>query len=273
MSAFDALTPRIHALDQPPAISVVMHDVAPSTWAACQRALAALDEVHAAPVSLLIVADYHRLQRIEDDPAFLRAMEQRRERGDELIVHGLAHLDESSPAGGLRDRLLRRFYTAGEGEFYALSQSDAAQRLHQANTRFRGLGWQPQGFVAPAWLLGAGARAALREGPFAYTSSRRELILLPSGQRLCAPSLVWSVRAAWRRRMSAWWNERLLQRILAEPARYPLVRLGLHPADAAHPECLSFWQSALARALEAGRVPMTKGAWLTRRAESLRGVR
>lgn len=254
----------------PPAVSIVMHDVAPSTWPACERVLDALAEVSPAAVSLLVVADYHRLHRMEDDAGFVRAMQQRRERGDEVIVHGLTHLDESQPSSALRDRIWRKFYTAGEGEFYALSQAEAAEKLQQAYTRFRALGWQTQGFVAPAWLYSAGACAALRDSPFAYTTSRRELILLPSQQRLSAPSLVWSVRAPWRLQLSAWWNEYMLRRILADPVRYPLLRLGLHPVDAAHPTCLAFWQDALHRALEHGRVPMTKGAWLARRATSSR---
>ena len=35
-----------------PALSVVMHDVAPATWAACRRLLDALDKVQPTPVSL-----------------------------------------------------------------------------------------------------------------------------------------------------------------------------------------------------------------------------
>lgn len=247
-----------------PALSVVMHDVAPATWAACAKVLQALDEVHPTPVSLLVVADYHRGQRIEDDAVFLRAMEQRLARGDEIIVHGLCHLDESPTPSGWRERFFRRFYTASEGEFFSLCHADAAARMQQAHTRFKALGWQPKGFVAPAWLMGQGAQSALRDSAFNYSSSRRELIAMPSGQRFNAPSLVWSVRAAWRRHLSAAWNTHLLRRVLRDPLHYPLLRLGLHPADAAHPECVRFWQHALREALQAGREPMTKGAWLAR---------
>lgn len=251
-------------LSCPPALSVVMHDVAPATWAACHALLQVLDEVQPAPVSLLVVADYHRGQSIEQDTAFLRAMEQRLSRGDEILVHGLCHLDESPAPGAWRERFFRRVYTASEGEFFSLSREDALERMRQARARFKALGWQPQGFVAPAWLMGQGAQAALRDSAFDYSTSRRELIALPSGRRFNAPSLVWSVRAAWRRRASALWNTYLLRRVLGDPQRYPLLRLGLHPADAAHPECVGFWRQALQQALQAGREPMTKGAWLAR---------
>ena len=254
-----------------PAMSVVMHDVAPATWAACRQVLDALDRVHPAPVSLLVVPDYHRRQRMEDDADFLRAMDQRLARGDEILVHGLSHLDESPASSGWRDRFFRRFYTASEGEFFSLSRDEALDRMQQARARFKALGWQSRGFVAPAWLMGQGTHSALRDSAFDYSTSRRELIVLPSGQRFNAPSLVWSVRAAWRRQASALWNTYLLRRVLGDPQRYPLLRLGLHPADAAHPECVGFWRQALQQALQAGREPMTKGAWLARQMSRLAG--
>ena len=259
MSAFEQ-----RCLQHSPALSVVMHDVAPSTWAACSKVLDALEQVHSTPVSLLVVADYHRLQRIEDDADFLRAMERRLARGDEIIVHGLSHLDESPAPSAWRERFFRRLYTASEGEFFSLSHADAAARMQQARERFKALGWTAKGFVAPAWLMGQGTQSALRDSAFDYSSSRRELIVVPSGQRFNAPSLVWSVRAAWRRRLSALWNTHLLHKVLRDPVHYPLLRLGLHPADAVHPECVAFWQDALQHAVQAGREPMTKGGWLAR---------
>ncbi len=247
---------------RPASVCVVLHDVSPHTWPACERLLAALDEVTRVPVTLLVVADHHHKGGIEQFPSFLAAIERRRARGDEVVTHGLIHLDEAPPPRGPREWFRRRIYTAGEGEFAVLSKDEAAQRLDEGWRRLRALGWAPQGFVAPAWLMGPGTRAALREGPFAYTSTRREIILLPSRTRLTAPSLVWSVRSAWRRRLSALLNERLLRHVLAHPARYPLLRLGLHPVDAAHPEAVHFWQHALREALRHGRVPLTKGQWV-----------
>jgi predicted deacetylase len=247
---------------RPVAVSVVLHDVSPHTWPACERLLAVLEEVAPVPVTLLVVADHHHKGGIEQFPSFLAAIEQRLNCGDEVVAHGLVHLDEAPPPRGLRECFRRCIYTASEGEFDALSKDEAAGRLDEGWRRLRALGWAPRGFVAPAWLMGPGTRAALREAPFAYTSTRREIILLPSRNRLIAPSLVWSVRSAWRRCLSALFNERLLRHVLAHPARYPLLRLGLHPVDAAHPKAVHFWQHALREALRHGRVPLTKGQWV-----------
>jgi hypothetical protein len=250
------------ASTRPVAVSVVLHDVSPHTWPACERLLAALEEVAPVPVTLLVVADHHHKGGIEQFPSFLAAIEQRLARGDEVVAHGLVHLDEAPSPRGLREWFRRRIYTASEGEFDALSKDEAARRLHEGWRRLRALRWAPRGFVAPAWLMGPGTHAALREGPYAYATTRREIILLPGGTRLTAPSLVWSVRSAWRRHLSALFNERLLRRVLAHPKRYPLLRLGLHPVDAAHPEAVRFWQHALREALRHDRLPLTKGQWV-----------
>lgn len=246
----------------PAAVSVVMHDVSPHTWPACERLLAALDEVVPVPATLLVVADHHHQGGIECYPDFLTTIERRRERGDEVVMHGLIHLDEDSPPRGLTEWFWRCIYTAREGEFAVLPKTEAAGRLHEGWRRLHALGWDTQGFVAPAWLMGPGTRAALREGPFAYTSTRRAIILLPHWTCLPAPSLVWSVRSVWRRRLSAVFNEALLRRVLAHPIRYPLLRLGLHPVDADYPEVVRFWQHALHEALQHGRKLLTKGQWV-----------
>lgn len=250
---------------QPLAVSVVLHDVAPSTWPACETLLNAIDQVAQVPVTLLLVPDHHHRAPVEMAPDFIHAIRQRVARGDEVALHGLHHWDDGPPSRGPREWLTRRVYTASEGEFLALDQAEAQRRLHQGRARLEALGWSPHGFVAPAWLLGSGAWAALRdlrETPFSYTSSRKDIILLPSMTRLAAPSLVFSVRSAWRRQASLIWNTRLLNHVLDHPQRYPLLRLGLHPVDAAHPRVVRFWQHALEAALEHGRVPMTKGDWV-----------
>lgn len=247
---------------RPAAVSVVLHDVSPHTWPACERLLEAIAAVAPVPVTLLVVADHHRRGGIEAFPEFLAAIDQRLARGDEVCVHGLVHLDESPSPRSLRGWFMRHVYTAGEGEFSALRKEAAGRRLREGWDRFQALGWKTRGFVAPAWLMGRGTRCALRDGPFAYTSTRRGIVLLPEQTRLAAPSLVWSVRSPWRRRLSAILNGRLLRRALADPERYPLLRLGLHPVDADHPDAVRFWQQALREALRRGRKPLTKGEWI-----------
>lgn len=211
-----------------------------------------LDDVANIPLSLLVVPDYHRRGCIEHDPVFLRAMEKRLARGDEIILHGFYHLDERpvGPWGYLR----RRVYTAGEGEFGALDQAQASERLQAGLSLFQRLGWPVSGFVAPAWLLSNAAMCALQQSPLQYTSTLRGCYRLPDRQFLPSQSLVYSVRTPWRRWLSRRWNPHLFERM----RQHPLLRFAIHPADNAHADVMDDWRRMLLQAL-ASRQAMTKG--------------
>lgn len=243
---------------EPRALCVALHDVAPATWPACRRLLAMLDEIGPLPVTLLVVPDYHRRGQVDHDPAFIRAIEARLARGDEVVLHGYHHLDDA-PRGAALHWLQRRVYTAGEGEFAALAEVEAQVRLARGWEMLVGeLDWPVSGFVAPAWLLSAGTRAALAQMPFRYTTTLRAVHHLPDWRAVAAPTLVYSVRNAWRRAVSRQWNRWLFAQVRSDAA---LLRLGLHPADAYYPEVVDDWARLLRHALEQRR-PTTKAAWV-----------
>lgn len=239
----------------PPALCLSLHDVAPSTWPACQRLLAAIEAVADVPVTLLVVPRYHR--RDDGGPAFRRVLEQRLAHGDELALHGYYHLDDGPPARHWREHLLRAGYTAGEGEFSALGAPDVRKRLEAGRRWFAQRDWPLAGFVAPAWLMNAPTWAYLRSSGLRYTTTLHGFHRLEDGALIPAHSLVYSVRGRWRRGLSRLWNTALLQR----QRRAPLLRLSLHPADARYPEVVRHWQHLLARALAGGRTAMTKASF------------
>lgn len=238
-----------------PTVCVSIHDVAPSTWPQCAVLLKAMAQVGPMPVTLLVVPDYHRQGTTL--PAWYRnALEARLARGDELALHGYCHLDEGPPPRTPGDWLVRRIYTAGEGEFAALPVEDAKQRLAAGHQWFQAQGWPLHGFVAPAWLLGPGAWAALGDAGFLYTTTLREFHLPAFAIRLAAPAIVYSPRSLLRRAASLAWN-----RIRTYPPAAPLIRLALHPADAAYPAIVRQAQELLAHLLEEGRTAMTKAGF------------
>lgn len=242
----------------PPALCVVMHDVAPATWPQCERLLQALRRVSPHPTTFLVVPEYFRGAAARGDAAFCRMLEERRRGGDELAVHGFKHHDDE-PARGWREQLRRRFYTNAEGEFSALDQVQAERRVAAGVDWFRSQGWPLTGFVAPAWLMSPGTVAALEASPFRYTSTLNEIWDLPRRRRLAAPSLVYSARSPWRRRLSHHWLTTLAPRLKAAP----VIRLGLHPIDADHPEVVRDWQRLLEQLL-ATRAAVTKADYLLR---------
>jgi predicted deacetylase len=236
-------------------VCIAIHDVAPATWPQCERLLALLDRVGAPPLTLLVVPDHHHRGRIDRDMRFIRAIDRRCARGDEVALHGYFHIDDAAPPRTALQWIRRRVLTAGEGEFAALPETEAATRIARGAALFEQLGWDLHGFVAPAWLLGTGARAALAASSLSYTSTHTHIESVADDRHIAAPCLTASARSSWRRTTSRAW----LALGVGATRATPVVRVGLHPADADHPDLCACWETTL-RALLSTREPMTKHA-------------
>ncbi|WP_406227245.1 DUF2334 domain-containing protein [Pseudomonas siliginis] len=241
------------------AVCLVLHDVAPSTWADYQPFVEAVDALGDVPMTWLVVPDFHRHDALDANPAFRRVLDARVARGDELALHGYYHDDQEPMPNTPRDWFMRRVYTH-EGEFYRLSREAALARLHAGLDMFQRYDWPVQGFVAPAWLMSDGTRQALRELPLSYTSDPQHLYRLPDFSAIDAPGLVWSARSAWRRGVSKIVSDQREQRW----REASVIRLGLHPVDMRHRFSRDYWLHTLQRLLAEGRVPLTKIDWLAR---------
>jgi predicted deacetylase len=250
-----------------PAVLLVLHDVAPSTWTDYQPFVEAVDALGNVPMTWLVVPNFHRHNTLDAHPAFCRMLDTRAARGDELALHGYFHDDQEPRPTTPRDWFMRRVYTH-EGEFYRLSRETALARLRDGIDVFQRRGWPLHGFVAPAWLMSDGTRQALRELPFSYTSDPQHLYRLPDFTAIDAPGLVWSARSAWRRGLSKLVCEQREQRW----CQAPMIRLGLHPVDMRHRFSRDYWLHTLERLLNEGRVPMTKMNWLAQQCGRLERV-
>ncbi len=245
------------SMNQSPSLLLVLHDVAPQTWPDYQPFVEAVDALGQVPMTWLVVPDFHHANALEDHPGFRRRLDNRVERGDELVLHGYYHCDDGPPATHPKDWFMRRVYTH-EGEFYSLSEAAALARLRAGVETFQRYQWPLEGFVAPAWLMSEGTRRALRQLPLSYTSDPQHLYRLPDFTPIDAPGLVWSARSAWRRGLSKVINDQREQRW----RQAPVIRLGLHPVDMRHGFSRDYWLRTLERLLNDGRVPMTKVQWL-----------
>lgn len=227
------------------AIAVVIHDVAPSTLAACERVLGAVRAVAPVPVTLLAVPRYHGLGMRAD---FERRLDAALADGDELALHGFTHVDPGVPRD-FADYALRRWYTNREGEFAGLARDEASRRLAAGRAWFAAHGWPLHGFVAPAWLMSEGAWQAVEEAGVDYTCTLTSVVAFRRRRRLASRALVFSTRSAWRRTASVGWNTA----VAAAERRNPLLRLELHPDDADHPAVRRTWQRLLSGALATRR--------------------
>ena len=243
------------------AVCIAIHDVAPATWPRCEVLFDLLQRLGAPPATLLVVPDYHRRGSVERDLAFVRAIDRRIASGDEIALHGYHHVDDGPVPHSPIEWLTRRVLTASEGEFSALTEHEATIRIDAGLRMFERLQWSVAGFVAPAWLLGDGARAALAKTQLRYTSTHAHLETLAEGRRIAAPAISASTRSAWRRWSSRQWLG--IARIALRDA--PLVRVALHPSDVSDARILGAWR-VLLTALLAERVALTKSVAIERSA-------
>lgn len=184
-------------------------------------------------------------------------LQEQQEVGHEIVLHGFFHERARRPNESSRDKVVTRFYTADEGEFYDLAYDQARALIEEAQREFAEHGFRPSGFIAPAWLLGAEAERAAIDAGMTYTTTLRRVRDFVARQEIASQSLVYSVRSSWRRGISLGWNRWLFSRL----TNNALLRLSLHPPDISHPEIWRQVRELITAALR-DRAPTTYQQWL-----------
>jgi predicted deacetylase len=227
-----------------------MHDVAPPSRERVERILDLLTRIGVTRRSLLVIPNLQGRFPVDQDDRFCRWLRQRRDAGDEIVLHGYEHVAVAAPRT-TGERFRNRWFTNGEGEFLALDYDDARDRVIRGQAVLRRAGFNPVGFVAPAWLIGEPGLRAVRDIGFEYTNSYFALSDLARERSHVAPSLVFGPGRL---------NEELgiaLQRRLARVLRRcPVVRVVVHPPCIDHDARMASIISIIEQQL-AGREPNT----------------
>lgn len=240
-----------------PGLVVSIHDVSPGTRDVVEIMIADLAKVGVTKTALLVIPNPHHQGASLEDQGFVQWLTDLEKAGHEVIVHGYYHFREKKAQEGAMTKWVTRHYTAGEGEFFDLKENEAEPLLTRALAEFQAAGFAPKGFIAPAWLMGWDAELAVRSRGFDYTTRIASVSDLKANLVYHSRSLVYSVRAFWRRQVSLLWNSFVLYRV-----RYwPLVRVGLHPPDWKYPLIQKHALGSIRRALKQ-RPVMTYWEWL-----------
>jgi predicted deacetylase len=225
---------------------VSIHDVSPRSEHAVD-ALAERLERHlgSAGFAMLIIPDHWREAPIAGNAAFHARLRQWAGMGIEMFLHGWCHRDETPAPQGLA-AFKGRHMTAGEGEFLSLSRAEATQRMRAGKMLLEDiLGTPVAGFIAPAWLYGPGALAALDDLGFAIAEDHFK-VWAPGSRRVLSrgPVVTWASRSPGRIRSSLGFAA-LARRVL--PAVLPTLRVAVHPGDITVPALLGSIDATLAR--------------------------
>lgn len=244
-------------------VLVALHDVTPA-HAAAVRVLWDVCRAHGTTPALCVVPDWHGRWPLEADRAFVAWLHARAADGAEVLLHGLRHDEVGLPRGrglrGWRVHARAAGRTAREGEFLTLGRAAARARLAAGCARLRTLGFDPVGFVPPAWLMRPACVDAVADVGLAYTEDARAVYLVrparpllgPATRALPAPAWRWSTRTplrAWAGvgvAAARWW---------AHPERRVLLRVALHPGDAGHAATRRSVEHTLARLQDVGVRP------------------
>lgn len=221
-----------------------IHDVGPGSQAAVERLAALLEKRLGGPrFAMLVVPDHWGRHPLSAAPAFQARLRAWSDAGIEMFVHGWFHRDDARHEGAAR--LKARHMTAGEGEFLGLDEAASLQRMRAGKALLEDvIGRETAGFIAPAWLYGPGALAALRRTGFALAEDHWKVWDAGTGAALArGPVITWASRSPGRTASSL---------AFAALARQVLpmmrtARVAVHPGDVTKPALLASIDATLRR--------------------------
>ncbi|MBA3053693.1 MAG: DUF2334 domain-containing protein [Sphingomonadales bacterium] len=209
-----------------------IHDVGPRFESEVDRLAELIGGVLGGPkFAMLVVPDHWGLAPLGEAAAFRARLRGWADQGIEMFVHGWFHKDLADHTGLANFKA--RHMTAGEGEFLGLGEAEAARRMADGKALVEdAIGRPAAGFVAPAWLYGQGALAALRQAGFALAEDHMRVWNARTGETLArGPVVTWASRSRGRQLSS------LAVAALARGAFHPLpvARIAVHPGDTGVP--------------------------------------
>jgi len=213
-----------------------IHDVGPRFESEVDQLVDRL-EAHVGPgrFAMLVVPDHWGEAPLSEAPAFAARLRRWADSGVEMFLHGWSHRDDSAH-GDARTAWKAKHMTAGEGEFLGLSEAEATRRLRAGRKVVEdAIGRPVAGFIAPAWLYGPGAYAAVRHEQFPLAEDHMQVWDPATGDVLArGPVITWASRSRARIRSSLAFAA--VARVALQPLR--TIRVAVHPGDAHVPALL-----------------------------------
>lgn len=220
-----------------------VHDVSPAHRDRIPRLIDIIERhAGAASFAMLVTPDFHGQWPLSAHPDFRAWLRGQADMGVEIFLHGLRHLDDSTHAAALT-RWKAGVMTAGEGEFLGLDQAEAARRMREGRAELEDIIGRPvAGFIAPAWLYGPGALAAMAEQQFPLAEDHFRVWRPTDGAILArGPVITYATRTP----------ARLASSLAVSRAAtlglgwLPTLRLAVHPHDADSPAVMAEVERAL----------------------------
>ena len=221
-----------------------IHDVGPRFAAEVDTLAGLLTGLLGGPrFAMLVVPNHWGEAPLAENRAFQTRLRHWAEAGVEMFVHGWFHKDLAEHSG--LTAFKARHMTASEGEFLGLPQAEAARRMAEGRDLIeQAIGKPVAGFIAPAWLYGPGAQAALAESTFALAEDHMKVWQPATGRTLArGPVITWASRSRNRQRSSLAFAALARQTLGA----LDTVRVAVHPGDTTVPALMTSIEATLHR--------------------------
>ncbi len=207
-----------------------IHDVSPRFEGEVDRLIDLLAPHVGTRLAMLVVPNHWGDAPVIPGSPFAARLRTWAEQGIEMFLHGFTHRDEAQYSGAA-DRVRARFMTASEGEFLGLSRAEAEARIATGRDLIESVTGRPiDGFVAPAWLYGNGAREALAQSAIPLAEDHLRVWSPATGAELAwGPVITWASRTRMRLVSS------LAAAAVLRHAPLEVLRIGVHPPDVRHP--------------------------------------
>ena len=213
-----------------PLLLASIHDVSPRFESEVDRLMDLLRPYVGCAIAMLVVPNHWGDAPIVPGSPFASAFAIGRMRASKSSCTAI-FIATTSRHQAEADQFAPRFMTAGEGEFLGLARKEAASRIAEGRALLEGVIGRPiDGFVAPAWLYGEGARAALADCAIPLAEDHFQVWSPATGAQLArGPVITWASRTRARLASS------LLAAARASNAPMKVLRIGVHPPDCRHP--------------------------------------
>ncbi len=223
-----------------------IHDVGPRSEGQVDRLRDHLAvHVPIGKVAMLVVPDHWGEAPLRSGTPFAARLRNWAEAGTEMFVHGWFHRDETEHES-LAARMKARHMTASEGEFLGLDEETAYRRMTEGRALIEDIIGRPvAGFIAPAWLYGPGAHAAMARAGFALAEDHWRVWRPATPDRPLAsgPVITWASRSKPRIASSLF-----AARVVPPLLRFkPVARIAVHPGDTGVPSLLRSISRTLAK--------------------------
>jgi len=226
-------------------VHVAIHDVSPRFASEMEYALALCRARDVRP-SLLVVPNHHGRAPLDAAPSFVTRLHQLVEAGCEILLHGHYHQahaataasnpvpePEQSKHGSLSSWFLQRVASDAEAEFGELAAEEAEARLAAGWSLLQRLGFEPRGFVPPAWILPQRLLPVLARQGVRYTEDHFGLYDPVTGRRRRSAVLNFATRSSLR----LWSSVAYVRATKRLRSALPL-RIAIHPGDIRSPLAL-----------------------------------